>query len=59
MQETERSGPVHWDDPEGWDGEGCGRGVQGGETQVHPWVIHIYVWQKPSQYCKVIILQLQ
>ena len=22
---------VHWDDPEGWDGEGGGRGVQGGE----------------------------
>ena len=22
---------VHWDDPEGWDGEGCGRGVQDGE----------------------------
>ena len=25
------SGLVHWDDPEGWDGEGGGRGVQGGE----------------------------
>ena len=24
-------GPVHWDDPEGWDGEGGGRGVQDGE----------------------------
>ena len=22
---------VHWDDPEGWDGEGDGRGVQDGE----------------------------
>ena len=22
------SGLVHWDDPEGWDGEGGGRGVQ-------------------------------
>jgi len=22
---------VHWDDPEGWDGEGGGRGVQDGE----------------------------
>ena len=30
MQETERSGPVHWDDPEGWDGEGGGRGLQDG-----------------------------
>ena len=25
------SGLVHWEDPEGWDGEGGGRGVQDGE----------------------------
>ena len=25
------SGLAHWDDPEGWDGEGGGRGVQDGE----------------------------
>ena len=25
---------------------------------VNPWLIHVYVWQKPLQYCKVIILQL-
>ena len=25
------SGLVHWDDPEGWGGEGGGRGVQDGE----------------------------
>ena len=31
MHETERSELVHWDDPEGWDGEGGGRGVQDGE----------------------------
>ena len=24
-------GPVHWDDPEGWYGEGGGRQVQDGE----------------------------
>ena len=29
--ETGRSGLVHWDDPEGWDGEGRGSGVQDGE----------------------------
>ena len=28
MHETGCSGLVHWDDPEGWDGEGWGRGVQ-------------------------------
>ena len=27
MHETGCSGPVHWDNPEGWDAEGGGRGV--------------------------------
>ena len=27
MHETGCSGLVHWDDPEGWDGEKGGRGV--------------------------------
>ena len=31
MHETGRSGLVHRDDPEGWVGEGGGRGVQDGE----------------------------
>ena len=31
MCETGCSGLVHWDDPEGWDGEGGGSGVQDGE----------------------------
>ena len=33
MHETGHSGPVHWDDPEGWGEEGGGRGLQdGGHT---------------------------
>ena len=31
MHETGCSGLVHWDDTEGWDGEGGGSGVQDGE----------------------------
>ena len=31
MHDTGCSGLVHWDDPEGCDGEGGGRGVQDGE----------------------------
>ena len=31
MHGTGCSGLVHWDDPEGWDGEGGGRRVQDGE----------------------------
>ena len=28
-------------------------------THVHPWLIHVKVWQKPPQYYKVISLQLK
>ena len=31
MRETRCLVLVHWDDPEGWDGKGGGRGVQDGE----------------------------
>ena len=31
MHDTGCSGLVHWDDPEGWYGEGCGRGIQDGK----------------------------
>ena len=31
MHNTECLGLVHWDDPEGWYGEGGGSGVQGRE----------------------------
>jgi len=31
MHNTGRLGLVHWDDPEGWYGEGGGRRVQDGE----------------------------
>ena len=31
MRETSAQGLVHWEDPEGWDGEGGGRRVQDGE----------------------------
>ena len=34
MHDTGCLGLVHWDDPEGWDGDGGGRGVLVGE---HMW----------------------
>ena len=58
MHEAGHSDPVLWDNPEGWDGEGGGWGVQDEETHVHPLMIQVNVWQKPPQYCKVISLQL-
>ena len=45
MHETECLGLVHWDDPEEWDGEEGGRGVQEGE--------HMYIWGRSmSMYGK-------
>ena len=36
MHETGCSGLMHWDNPEGWDGEGGGRGIQDGKhMQIH------------------------
>ena len=51
MHETGHSKLVLWDDTEGWRGERVGRGAQDGGTHVHPWLIHVNVWQKPPQYC--------
>ena len=48
IQDTGCMGLVHWDDPEGWHGEGGGNGVQAWGTCVHPWWIHVDVWQ--NQY---------
>jgi len=58
MHETWHSKLVHWDDPEGCDGEGGGRGLRDG-GHMYMWLIHINVWQKPQQYCKVISIQLK
>ena len=45
MHDTGCLGLVHWDDPEGWDGEGGGKGVQDGEyTNTHG--------RFKSMYCK-------
>ena len=45
MHETGCSGLVHWDDPEGWDGEGDGRGVQDGE---HMYIDSYQCMAKPT-----------
>ena len=58
MQDTGCLGLVHWMTQR----DGMGRKWEGGSgwgTRVHPWWIHVDVWQKPIQYCKVIGLQLK
>ena len=56
MHDTGCSGLVHWDDPEGWDGEGEWRGFRMGNTCT-PMVDSCQSMAKPIQYCKVISLQ--
>ena len=47
IQDTGCLGLVHRDDPERWCGVGGERGSRLG-THVHPWQIHVTVWQ--NQY---------
>ena len=44
--------------PRGRGWEGRQEGGSGWGTHVNPWLIHVNVWQKLLQYCKVISLQL-
>ena len=38
--------------------EGRGETPEGG-AYVYLWLTHVDVWQKPTQYCKAIIIQLK
>ena len=51
MHDTGCSGLVHWDDSEGWYGEG-GEGGSGWGTHVHLWWIHVDVWQNKYNIVK-------
>ena len=48
---------VLYDSLEGWDGVGGGREVQREGTYVNLWLIHVDIWQEPTQYWKASILQ--
>ena len=58
MHETGFSGLVHWDDPHDEIGREVGWGFRWG-THLHPWLIHVNVWQKPTQYYEVTSLRLK
>jgi len=40
----------------GWE---VGERFKKERTYVYPWLIHVVVWQKPTQHCKVVILQVK
>ena len=52
MYDTGYLGVVHWDDPEGWYGEGGGRRVRDGE-HMYTCAVSFRYMAKPIQYCKV------
>ena len=59
MYDTGNLKLVPCDSLEGWGGEARrGRGFKREGTHVCLWPIHVDIWQRPSQYCKIIILQL-
>ena len=43
--------------PRGIGWRGRQEGGSGWGTHVNPWLIHVHVWQKLLQYCKIISLQ--
>ena len=38
---------------------GSGREAQERRKYVYLWLIHVVLWQKPTQHCKAIILHLK
>ena len=56
MRQELRAGAIGWPREMGWGGRW--ERSTGWGTHVNPWLIHVNVWQKPLQYCKVISLQL-
>ena len=55
MHDAGYSKPVLWGNLEECCGEEVGGGFRMGGSNVHRWLIHVNMWQKP-QYCKAIIL---
>ena len=51
MYDTKHLKLVLCDNLEGWGGEGRRSRIQDGGSRYMPWLIHIDIWQKPSQYC--------
>ena len=66
MKQITSPGWMHETSAQGWctgktQRDRMGREWEGGSgwgLHVNPWLIHVNVWQKPLQYCKVISLQL-
>ena len=52
--------PVLCDNLDGWDRVECwGERFKREGTYVYLWLTDIVAWQKPTQHCKAVILQLK
>ena len=56
MRQVLRAGALGRPRGMGWGGRR--EGGSGWGTHVNPWLIHVNIWQKSLQYCKVISFQL-
>ena len=56
MRQVLGVGALGW--PRGMEWGGRWEGGSEWGAHVNPWLIHVSVWKKPLQYCKVISLQL-
>ena len=61
LYDSGSSNPMLCDDLEGWGEEGCEVGGRFEREGAYSclWLIHVDIWQKPTQYCKAIIFQLK
>ena len=42
-----------------WQFREVGESFKREDSYVYLWLIHVYIWQKSSQYCEVVIFQLK
>ena len=56
---TQELNSVLCENLEGWDGRKMGRKFRRERMYVYLWLIHLDIWQKLTQYCEAIILQLK
>ena len=59
MHEAEHPKLMLWDNQRDGVRREVGWAVRVGGTHVQSLLIHVDVWQKPPQYCKVIVLQFK
>ena len=57
MAQETQTGTLYQPRVVGWGGRW--EGGSGWGTHVHLWLIHVDIWGKTPQYCKVISLQLK